>query len=467
MPNNQATQFLQSSEYQKTKQQLLELAQTASEKVRGVRAGDSGPAREAFVAELAVFQKNRGRDLYYPILGSGLGCGPFYELQDGSVKYDMITGIGIGFFGHSHPQLMAETLDAMTSDIMQGGLMPSVEAPALLEALLSRVRPGTRLAHGWFTTCGTMANEYALKIVRQKKSPATKILAIQDCFSGRSTAMQEITDNPKYREGQPVYGEVDYLPSYRSDWDLEANIQATLARFVEVTQRYPGKYAALMMELVQGEGGFVYGPRDYYVKLFEAARKAGLLIWIDEVQTFGRTGELFAFQTFGLQEYVDIVTVGKTLQACAVIYTAELNPKPGLIAGTFSGSSVALRTGRRVLELFDEQKLLGQGGGVQRLADRFSKGLKQIQESTGLVNEVRVIGGMIAFKPFQGTMDQVKVLLTKMFDQGVIAFYCGHGPYLVRMLPPLAAMTEADVDEVLRLIGESIKQVSHEKGWSK
>src|SRR5690606_35365430 len=98
--------------------------------------------------------------------------------------------------------------------IMQGNLQPGYEAATLLSTLLSKVGRGSRLKHGWITTCGTMANELALKSIRQKKSPATKILAFQDCFAGRSTAMQEVTDNPAYRQGQPVYGEVYYLSFY-------------------------------------------------------------------------------------------------------------------------------------------------------------------------------------------------------------------------------------------------------------
>ena len=84
-----------------------------------------------------------------------------------------------------------------------------------------------------------------------------------------------------------------------------------------------------MIELVQGEGGFQFAPREFYVAAFEEAKKAGLAIWVDEVQTFGRTGELFAFQKFSLHEWVDVVTIGKLLQACMVLYTADYNPEAG------------------------------------------------------------------------------------------------------------------------------------------
>jgi 4-aminobutyrate aminotransferase-like enzyme len=307
-----------------------------------------------------------------------------------------------------------------------------------------------------------MSNEIALKIIRQKKNPATKILAFHDCFAGRSTAMQEITDNPSYRQGQPTYGEVEYLPFYDSKLGLEGSRRATLERIEAHLSKHPGKFAALMIELIQGEGGFKSAPREWYVSVLDEAKKAGLAIWMDEIQTFGRTGELFAFQKFGLESYVDVVTIGKMLHACGLLFTEEYNPKPGLVAGTFSGSTVALRTGRRVLELLEQEGCLGKNGKIARLSARFQANLEKMANGTakGLIGDIRVLGGMVAFEPFSGTLEQVKALLMDLYDHGMVAFYCGHGPILIRLLPPLGAMNEADVDLVCRMIEESLHRVS-------
>ncbi len=453
--------LLNSPRFKTAKAELLAAIAESSKAVRRIRpASDRPEVREAYQRAVQEFGKSRGRDLYFPFIASGLGSGPYVELQDGSVKLDMITGIGINFFGHSHPSLAAEMVDALSADIMQGNLEPGGEAPVLLNAILSRMGAGCRIKHGWLTSCGTMANEIALKIIRQKKQPATKVLAFRDCFAGRSTAMQEITDNPGYRQGQPVYGEVEYLPFY--DPKDPQSTEKTIAAMKEHLARYPGKFAALMMEPVQGEGGFNAGPREFYTRVFDEAKKAGLAIWLDEVQTFGRTGELFAFQKFGLHEYVDVVTVGKMLQACAVFFTDEFNPKPGLVAGTFSGSTVALRTARRTVELLEEGGFLGKDGRIARLSARFEANLRKLAEGEckGRISEIRAIGGMVAFAPFKGTMDDIKPTLMKMFDLGVIAFYCGHGPYLIRMLPPLGAMDEGDVDAVCAVIKQAVLEVA-------
>ncbi len=453
----EATHLTRSPDFQKAVDQLVEVIARGSSRLQGVRSAASPELSSRLKISLDQFQKDRGRELFFPFLASGLGNGPFVELEDGSIKYDMITGIGIHFFGHSHPELVRESLLAAASDIYQGNLQPGHEAPALLRALISRVETTSRLRHGWVTTCGTMANEIALKIIRQKKFPASKVIAFEHCFSGRSTAMQEITDNAKYREGQPVYGEALYVPFFQASLGLDGSIQATVTALESHVARYPGKIAALMIEPVQGEGGFNYAPREYYVAVLDAARKAGLAIWLDEIQSFGRTGELFAFQTFGLQEYVDVVTAAKMLHASIVLFSEEYNPRPGLVAGTFSGTSSSLRVARRIVELLDEG-YLGPKGRIAALSRRFSENLEKLATGNcrGLMGERRAVGGMIAFEPLGGTLPEVKAMLMELFELGVVAFYCGHGPYLVRLLPPFGVMTESQVDEVCGLIEKAL-----------
>lgn len=452
-----------SQRFQSAKKEMLATLLAASEEIRKVKAGASSPEiKEAYTKALQDFSRDRGRELYFPILTSGLGSGPFMEFADGSVKYDMITGIGINFFGHTHPALIEEMIDALPADIMQGNLQPGFEMKELLRTILASVGPDCGLSHGWLMCSGTMANEVALKIIRQKKAPATKILAFRDCFAGRSTAMQEITDNPSYRQGQPLYGEVHYLPFYDPKSGVAASTEATLRAMKEHLTRYPDRFAALMIELIQGEGGFNYAPREYYVQIFEEAKKAGLAIWADEIQTFGRTGELFAFQKFSLHQYVDVVTIGKMLQACMVLFTKEFNPKPGLVSGTFAGSTVAIRTAKRTLDLLNQGGFLGKDGKIEKLSKYFMRKLEGLASGScnGLVHEIRGIGGMIAFVPFGGKMEQVKSVLMRLFDLGVVAFYCGHGPYLVRLLPPLGAMKETDIDGVVEIIEKALRDVS-------
>jgi 4-aminobutyrate aminotransferase-like enzyme len=451
-------QLLASPAYQSAKKQLLEAALATAKQARGIRPSKSPEAHEAYAKAVADFGKRKGRDQYFQYLASGLGSGPFVELLDGSVKLDLITGIGVNFFGHAHPAYMEELVDGLTSDVLQGNLQPGVEADELLKEILAQVGEKSRLKHGFIFNSGTMSNENALKIIRQKKFPATRIFAFSDCFAGRSTAMAEITDNPSYRVGQPTYGEVTYLPFYDPKAGLEKSIATTVARMKEELTHQPGKFAGLMIEVVQGEGGIRWAPREWYVAVFEAAKAANVAIWIDEIQTFGRLERLFAYQHFGLEEYVDVVTVGKMLQACMTIYTEEMNPKPGLVAGTFSASFAALRTGRRTLEMLTREGYYGPDGKIARLSRRFREGIEKLSAGSckGKIGEIRVIGGMIGFGVLGQTLDDTKKFLMRLFDEGAVAFYAGHDPYVVRCLPPFGAMEEADVDLALATIEKTL-----------
>ena len=106
----------------------------------------------------------------------------------------------------------------------------------------------------------------------------------------------------------------------------------------------------MIFELVQGEGGFQTAPPAFFRALMERCCKAHIAVWVDEVQTFARTPELYAFRTFGLEDLVDVVTVGKTIQGSAVLFRKAYNPRPGLVAGTLAGSTVGMAVGARVIE---------------------------------------------------------------------------------------------------------------------
>lgn len=452
-------QLRQTSEFQKLRKQIVELTQEYSSQIQSVTSSSSSESEKNLMNAVNELSDLRGRPLVYPLITSGLGNGPFLELVDGSVKYDMITGIGVYFFGHSHPAFVEEMINIAPSDIMQGNLSPGLECQKLLNTLISEVssefRGKSNLRHGWVVGSGTMANEFALKIIRQKNTPRTKIIAFKDCFAGRSTAMQEITDNSSYRVGQPTYGEVGYIPFYDPELGLKKSLENTCSALeMIIKQDSENQCAALMMELVQGEGGFRFAPREFYLGLVEVAKKNNLAIWIDEVQTFGRTGELFAFQKFGLDSFVDVVTAGKMLQSCVVLYSKDFNPQPGLVSATFTGSTAALRTATRTLRLLLDEGFLGATGKISRLSERFENNLKKISGITS----VRALGGLIGFVPMQGEQEDVKKLIKNLFNNGVITFSCGHGPYLLRMLPPLGVMTDFHVDEVCKIIDRSMKE---------
>jgi 4-aminobutyrate aminotransferase-like enzyme len=397
----------------------------------------------------------RGRPLYHNYIGTGAGRGPYVELEDGSVKLDLINGIGIHIMGHSHPRVLKAAVRGALSDIvMQGNLQPNNEYLELSEKLVQIASRKSRLKHVWFATCGTMANENALKIARQKNSPAKMVMAMKNAFAGRSTMMAEVTDNPAYKQGLPEYNEVLRIPNH--DKKDPQSSEKALRVMKEFVAKHEKNIATFVFEPMLGEGGFQPVPREFYVPMLEFCKENKIAIWADEVQTFARTGEFFAYETMDLGQYVDLVTIAKTVQLGATFYTEEYNPKPGLIAGTFSGSTPSMAAGLEILNILEEG-YLGPHGKIQKIHRQFVDGLNHLNETTckGLVSDAGGMGLMIAFTPFEGKKEQAEAFIKKLFQNGIIAFSCGKDPVRIRFLVP-AIIQDQDIDVALQIIEKTV-----------
>jgi len=414
---------------------------------------------DSYSAQLQRVARLRGRPLFFPYIGSGLGRGVRVLTGDGRWLLDFAIGIGVHFFGHSHPDLLRAALTAAASDVvMQGNLQANAEYGDLLDLLLSYSAP--QLAHGWLSLSGAEANENALKLIRYHHQPARDLIAFRRCFHGRTTTMAEITDRPDYRKGQPARERVFYLPFYEPD-DPDSP-QRTLTALREVLDQQPGAIAACVFELVQGESGFRVAPREFFVPLMETLKEQGVAVWVDEIQTFGRTGELFAFQRLGLTEYVDVVTVGKLLQNSAVLFRDEYQPDPSLISGTFAGSTVGLAVGRRIVEKLVHENYFGLQGKIASLEQHARDGLARLQaDLPGAIHSFGGIGAMWAFEPAEASHEAVKALLQECYRNGLILYYAGvgDGPYRVRMFLPGGVLTLDEFDEALDIVRFSLSRL--------
>lgn len=433
---------------------LVQEAGTISRKLATVKGADQ-EQQSAATEALKSVGRDRGRPLFYDYLGSGIGRGPYVELIDGSVKLDLINGIGIHILGHSHPQVIAAGLRGALQDIlMQGNLEPNREYADFTRKLVEIASRKSRLKHAWLATCGTMANENALKICRQKVSPARKIIAMTSAFAGRSTLMAEITDNPSFKEGLPDYNEVLRVPFY--DRKDSRSSEKSLAVLKKHVAENPNNICCFTFEPMQGEGGYRVAPREYFIPLLDFCKTQKIPVWVDEVQTFTRTGQFFAFETLDFGAYVDVCTIAKTAQNGATLYTEEFNPKPGLIAGTFSGSSPSLAAGLEILEILD-QGYMGANGKIQKIHQEFVGELNRLAETTckGLISEIEGMGLMIAFTPLDGSKENQLALLKTLFKNGLVTFGCGHGPYRIRFLLP-AVLTSEDIKKASEIIEKSL-----------
>ena len=159
----------------------------------------------------------RGKPPLYPYVGSGIGNGALVELADGSVKWDMINGIGVHMFGHSDPDILAAAVrGALADTVQQGNLQANLDSIEISELLLNEASRTSKVKHCFLTNSGCMANESALKICYQKTG-GSRVIAFNDCFMGRSVTMSQIGDNAAARLGIPLTTLVDYIPFYDGD----------------------------------------------------------------------------------------------------------------------------------------------------------------------------------------------------------------------------------------------------------
>jgi 4-aminobutyrate aminotransferase-like enzyme len=463
---------------------IVDEVRAKSAGITGVRGPTSPESATSYKQFMEMAAQVRGRPLYYPYIGSGLGNGPWVELMDGSVKLDLTIGIGVQFFGHSDPELVGAALEAATADVvMQGHLMGNEDAFVFGQTLLEQAKKHSRMEHIFLCNSGAMANENALKVCFQKHAPlASRVLAFAHCFMGRSWAMAQIGDSAANRVGLPLNVLVDYMPFFdpAAARRMSAGDVSGSTRFIDMAvmhlrqyiERYPGQHSCFIFELVQGEGGFNTAPVEFHRELMKVCKEAKIAVWDDEVQTFGRTTSMFAYEAMGLGDMVDVCCVGKLTQICAVLYTKEYNPKPGLLSATFLGSSDALRVGRRIVERLSSGDHYGPSGKIAQHHARFVEGIRALAAKHpawfpaghDYADIVGGTGGMMRFTPFGGKKDPILKLCNVLFEEGVISFYCGHGPYHVRFLPPLGVMNLDVWPVAMEIIERSMAKVAQTLG---
>lgn len=408
------------------------------------------------------FSAHRGGNLFYKYIGSGIGNGALVELADGSVKYDFITGIGVHYFGHSHSGVVKAQVDgALTNTTMSGNLQQNVDSPKLFKLLLDQAnKNGANLDHMFMTSSGVMAAENALKMAFQKNSPAHRVIAFEKCFMGRTLAVSQITDKHIYRDGLPETLSVDYIPFYDYK-DHQGSIDRAVGLLRKYFTRHPGQYAAICMELIQGEGGYWVGHKEFFKAIIAECKKNNVAVIIDEVQTFMRTKDMFAFQYFELDNEVDFVNIGKNSQICATLYRGEYKPRPGLISQTFTSSGSAINAAYYMINEIANNGYLGEDGKIEKLHARFAKNLDELHtKHSDKLEGPWGVGAMVGMTLFKGDTAKSKEFTFKLFDNGVLSFIAGANPTRVRFLIPAGAATENDIDEVCKLIDKTIQEMS-------
>ena len=380
---------------------------------------------------------------------------------DGNTFIDFTGGIGVMNVGHGQPAVIdavtkqAERFTHVSWQVM--GYEPYVEAA---EALI-RIAPGDFEKRVMLISAGVEAIENAVKIARS----ATKrgaVLCFDHGFHGRTMLGLSLTGKAvPYKAGLgPFVPEIYRLPfpyPYRGQ-GVEGSVEHALKTLVR-----PEDLAAIVVEPVLGEGGFLVAPVSFLQELRELATRYGIVLIIDEVQSgFGRTGAMFACQTFGVTP--DLMAVAKSLAAgmplAAVVGRADLMDtiQPGALGGTYGGNPLAAVAALQAIRILEETLASGH---VDRLASRLRSKLDELAARVPLIGEVRGLGAMLAIELVRDrvTKDpavaETAAIVADARAHGLLLLPAGTYGNVIRFLLPLT--TSLDVlDEGLGVLERAL-----------
>jgi 4-aminobutyrate aminotransferase/(S)-3-amino-2-methylpropionate transaminase len=379
---------------------------------------------------------------------------------DGRSYIDFAGGIGCQNTGHRHPavvEAVKEQADRYLHQcFMVGTYEPFVEVCRRL-AELSPCGPGEQ--RSILVNSGAEAIENAVKIAR-RATGRQAVIVFENAFHGRTLLTMTMTAKVMpYKKGfGPFAPEVYRAPGpypYRGV-SSDAAIEALEDLFRSEVD--PASVACVVLEPVQGEGGFIAMPDDYPARLQALCREHGILYVDDEVQSgIGRTGTMWAIEQYpGVAP--DLVVSGKSLGGglplAGVTGRAEVMDAvhPGGLGGTFSGNPLSCAAALAVLDIVSEPDFLST---ARELGMTIRARLEAIAASRSEIGEVRGLGPMLAFEFAEQSPDRAKAVVSAAFDRGLILLSCGLHGNVIRLLPPLNIARE-DLDEGLAILEESL-----------
>ncbi len=405
----------------------------------------------------------------YP-LAVARGQGAVIEDVDGNRFLDFTAGIAVCATGHCHPRVVAAVkrqagrlLHMSGTDFYYG---PQVE----LAAKLAQLAPGDAAQRVFFTNSGAEAVEAAFKLARHHTG-RRHVLAFFNAFHGRTMGALSLTASKvKQRAGfaplVPEVSHVDFPYCYRCPHRPDSGCCGDSLDRIEQLFRHtvpPAEVAAVVVEPIQGEGGYVVPPPDFLPALKALCEKHGILLVADEVQTgMGRTGKMFAMEHWGVQP--DIICLAKGIASGmplgAIVARDEIMDwPPGSHASTFGGNPVACAAALETIALLEEELI----ENAARIGDLLLGSLRDLAQRQPLIGDVRGKGLMVGAhlvrdrqsrEPATAVRDAV---IQACFHKGLLLLGCGTST--VRFCPPLV-IDEQDVATALAIFETSLVEVT-------
>ena len=418
---------------------------------------------EAQLSELRAKYVPRGITSAHPVAVDRAKGAELWDVS-GKRYIDFAGGIGVMNVGHAHPRVMKavhEQLDRATHTSFQ---VVHYESYLRLAERLCEVTPIDGPKKAIFFSTGAEAIENAVKIARAATGRQA-VISFRGGFHGRTLLALTLTGSvqPYKQDFGPYAAEVYQTPFpyvYRG-WNTEAAL-ADLDNLLE-SEVGPKRVAAIVIEPVLGEGGFVPAPLDFMRRLRELCDRHGILFIADEIQTgFGRTGKFFAIEHSGVQP--DLMTVAKSLAAgfplSAVVGKAEVMdaPGPGGLGGTYGGNPVACAAGLAVMEIMRDEKLPERAARIGSVVEERMQSWARDHE---IIGDVRAVGAMAGMelvrdrKTKEPADKETANMLATAREKGLIILRCGVHHNVIRTLMPLT-ISDEHLEEGLDVLGASL-----------
>jgi len=385
---------------------------------------------------------------------------------------DFAGGIGVLATGHRHPRVLAavrEQLDRYTHTAFQ---VMAYEPYIQLAERLNSLAPFSGAAKTLLVTTGAEAVENAIKIARIATGRAA-VIAFTGAFHGRTQLALNLTGKmTPYRAGVATSGSDVFrvpFPITHQGVDVHDTMAALDSLFHNDVE--PGRVAAIIVEPVQGEGGFHVAPPDLLRALRQLCDRHGIVLVADEIQSgIARTGRMFAIEHSGVEP--DLVTVAKSLAGgfplAGVIGRAKLMEQvvPGGLGGTYGGSPIGCAAALAVLDVIADERLLDKAESLGRLLRARLAELERSRPEVAIAH-IRGLGAMIGFDvldPATGKPDgaRAKRVTSRAFARGLVILTCGAHGETIRILVPLTA-AESIVNEGLDILAAALAEQTDTK----
>ncbi len=397
------------------------------------------------------------------------GQGSWLYDINGKAYLDFTCGIGVTNTGHCHPTVVA-AIQKQAGLLLHGQANIIFHKPMLeLVSELQTIVP-PHLDGFFFSNSGAEAVEGAVKLARHATG-RTNVIVFQGSFHGRTVGTMTLTTSKTiYRAGyQPLMPGVFVAPypyAYRYGWSPEQTSEWCLQelKLLLLSQTAPQETAAILIEPVLGEGGYVVPPTSFMQELRKLCSEHGIMLIADEIQSgFGRTGRWFAHEYFDIQP--DIITIAKGLGSglpiSGVISTQEIMKKwiPGSHGGTFGGNAVAAAGAAATIRAMRDENML------QNALDRGAQlvsGLKALQAQYPNIGDIRGLGLMIGTEfrtaDHQPDKNTAKAVVQACQERGMLLLTCSTWDNTIRWIPPLVVTAE-EIEKGLSIFAEALAEV--------